>query len=421
MTDTDTTQTQTPAAPRYRYVIYSLVVLMNLMLGIAFLAPASVLPLITDAYDLNRSEGGFVVTSITLVFTALTIPAAIIVARWNIRFVFGIGWALLGITAFTPFLSDLPFLSSFWWFIVLRSVQGIGAAAVTPLTAGILMRWAPPGEVPNVNAVALASITVGLGIAQYLGPVLADWTSWEWALGIEGVIAAAGAVLFVILWREREAIGGAPPDPVKIGAILSVFKRRETWLMSFAVVGPWAQFITLNTWLPTFYEEERGLSLAMAGAMAGVFSLAGAPANIVGGAIATITGKRRPILIWSGLLVGAAGVTTIYAPVGIMLISTVVIAGFLHWIYEPTLFTIPIELPGSSPERAGAIWAAILTAGNGSSFFAPILAGFIIDETGSFLFGIALVCATSFTLFIAGILLPETGPGRLNTPQGART
>ena len=415
MVDTDTSESSAVAAPPYRFVIYALVVLMNLMLGIAFLAPASVLPLIMDAYDLTRSEGGFVVTSVTLVFTAATIPAAIIVSRWNIRVVIGIGWALLGITALTPFLTG------FWWFVALRSVQGVGAAAVVPLTAGIIMRWAPPREVPIVNAIALAFITVGLAVAQYLGPVLADWTNWEWAIGIEGFVAAGSAVLFVVLWRERELLGGIPPEPVKIGAILSVFRRRETWLLSFAVVGPWAQFIALSTWLPTFFEEERGLSLAAAGLMAGIFALAGAPANIIGGVVTTVVGRRRPIIIWSGLLIGAAGMTTMYAPVGILLFLAVLTSGFLHWIYEPSLFTIPIELPRTNPEQAGAIWAAILAAGNGSSFIAPIIAGFIIDETGSFVIGIAVICVTSFTLFVAGVLLPETGPGRLNTPQGART
>lgn len=415
MVDTDTSESSAVAAPPYRFVIYALVVLMNLMLGIAFLAPASVLPLITDAYDLTRSEGGFVVTSVTLVFTAATIPAAIIVSRWNIRVVIGIGWALLGITALTPFLAGI------WWFVALRSVQGVGAAAVVPLTATIIMRWAPPREVPIVNAIALAFITVGLAVAQYLGPVLAEWTNWEWAIGIEGFVAAGTAVLFVVLWRERELLGGIPPEPVKISAIVSVFRRRETWLLSFAVIGPWAQFIALSTWLPTFFEEERGLSLAAAGLMAGIFALAGAPANIIGGVVTTVVGRRRPIIIWSGLLIGAAGMTTMYAPVGILLFLAVLTSGFLHWIYEPSLFTIPIELPRTTPEQAGAIWAAILAAGNGSSFIAPIIAGFIIDETGSFVIGIAVICATSFTLFIAGVMLPETGPGRLNTPQGART
>ena len=92
-------------------------------------------------------------------------------------------------------------------------------------------------------------------------------------------------------------------------------------------------------------------------------------------------------------------------------------AGFLQWVYEPTLFTVPIELRGSSPERAGAIWAAILTTGNASSFVAPIVAGYIIDGTGSFILGIGSIAVFSFTMFFAAMFLPETGPGRLNAPR----
>ncbi len=399
------------AAPAYRFIIYALVALMNFTLGVTFLGPASVLPLITDAYDLTRSAGGFVVTSVTLIFTIASLPAAIIVARWNIRAVYGIGWAVMGFSAVTPFVEG------FWALIGIRALQGLGASVLTPLAAAIIMRWAPQREVPIVNAITLASLTVGLGVAQNLGPVLANWFGWEWAIGIEGLITLAGAVLFVVLWRERKTRGEPVSEPVTMAAIMTVFRRRETWLLAFAVIGPWAQFITLSAWLPTYYEEVRGLSLEVAGFTAAVFAFAGIPANIVGGLIATRTGRRRPILMWSGMLIGAAGMTAVFAPAGLLLYLAVIAAGFLQWVYEPSLFTVPIELPGSSPERAGAIWAAILTAGNASSFIAPILAGAITDVTGSFIPGFTAIAALSFTMFVATLFLPETGPGRLNAPR----
>ena len=411
MVDTGISESTARAAPPYRFVIYALVVLMNFSLGLMFLAPASLLPLITEEYGLSHSGGAFVVTSITLVFMVGSLPAAIIVSRWNTRAVYGIGWALMGCAALTPFVGG------FWALIGLRFVQGLGASALTPLTAAIIMRWAPEREVPIVNAVSLATLTVGLGVALYLGPILASWTSWQWAIGIEGLIALAGAALWLVLWRERRIEREAAAEPVTMAAIVSVLRRRETWLLAIAVIGPWAQFNTLSTFLPTFFEDVRGLSLESAGILAALFAFAGIPANILGGLIATITGRRRPILIWSGLVIGAAGMTTLYAPVGIILLIAVVTAGFLHWIYEPTLFTVPIELRGSSPERAGAIWAAILTTGNASSFVAPIVAGYIIDGTGSFILGIGSIAVFSFTMFFAAIFLPETGPGRLNTPN----
>ena len=399
------------APDSYRFVIYALVVLMNFTLGITFLAPASILPLITDAYDLSRSEGGFVVTGVTLVFTVASLPAAIIVARWNVRATYGIGWALMGCAALTPFFPG------FWALIGLRAVQGLGASVLMPLTAAIIMRWAPAREIPIVNAITLAALTVGLGAAQNLGPLLAGRFGWEWAIGIEGLIAIAGAALWLVLWRERAVIRNFVAEPVTMKAIMSVFRRRETWLLSFAVIGPWAQFITLSTWLPTYYTEVRGLSLGVSGFTAAVFAYAGIPANIIGGLIATRTGHRRPILMWAGLLIGAAGMTAVFAPAGLVLYLAVIAAGFVQWVYEPSLFTVPIELPGSTPERAGAIWAAILTTGNASSFVAPIFVGALTDFSGSFIPGFITIAALSFTMFFATLFLPETGPGRLNAPR----
>ena len=156
--------------------------------------------------------------------------------------------------------------------------------------------------------VSLATLTVGLGAALYLGPIFAGCELvGEWAIGIEGLITLAGAVLWLVLWRERRVERVIGAEPVTMAAIVSVLRRRETWLLALAVVGPWAQFNTLSTFLPTFFEDVRGLSLQAAGILAAVFAFAGIPANILGGIIATVTGRRRPILIWSGLLIGAAG------------------------------------------------------------------------------------------------------------------
>jgi hypothetical protein len=124
-------------------------------------------------------------------------------------------------------------------------------------------------------------------------------------------------------------------------------------------------------------------------------------------------------MIWSGLLIGAGGVATFVSPAGYVLLAAVLFTGLVQWAYEPALFTLPIELPGSSPERAGAIWAAILTVGNAASFVAPVFVGRVNDVTGSFIPGFAIVCATSLSLFVAALFIPETGPGRQNVEESA--
>ena len=70
-----------------------------------------------------------------------------------------------------------------------------------------------------------------------------------------------------------------------------------------------------------------------------------------------------------------------------------------------------MELKDSTPEKASAIWACMLTAGNASSFVAPVIVGLLFDITDNYLPGFILIFAISSSLFFASILLPETGTG----------
>ena len=400
-------------ASRDRFVIYGLIIFANATTGLNFLAPSPFLTLIIDDLEISRAAAGFLVTTMTLLVTAASIPASIFVVKWRMKPTFGLAWVLMGAGTL------IAFYSGFWALVGIRLVQGLGAAIQLPLIAGLIMRWAPEKELPTVNAAALAALTVGLGTGLVIGPLLAESAlGWSGAMAVEGGVGLVGAAIWFAVGRHAPAATGrtrAEPPPTSPWAVLDVFRSKTTWLLAFAVVGPWAQFTTLSAWLPTFFTDVRGMDLGVAGFTTAVFTMAGIPAALLGGVLITRTGTRRPILLWSGLLIGAGGVATFVSPAGYLLYGAVLFTGFLQWAYEPAIFTLPIELPGSSPERAGAMWAAMLTVGNAASFIAPVFVGFVRDQTDSFVPGFAIVCATSLTLFFGALFVPETGPGRKRT------
>lgn len=413
----------TSATPdRYRFVMYGLIVLANATTGLNFLAPSPFLTRIIDDLEITNAAAGFLVTTMTLLVTLGAIPASIVAVRWRLKPTFGLAWVLLGAGTL------IVFYSGFWAIVGIRLVQGLGAAIQIPLIAALIMRWAPEKELPAVNAISLAALTVGLGTGLVIGPQLAESSlGWSGALAVESSIGLVGAVLWFMFGRTAPvARGGALsaepsslPAPASPREVLGVFRSKTTWLLAIAVIGPWAQFTTLSAWLPTFFTDVRGMDLGVAGFTTAVFTFAGIPATLLGGLLITRTGTRRPIMIWSGLLIGAGGVATFVSPAGYILLAAVLFTGLVQWAYEPALFTLPIELPGSSPERAGAIWAAILTVGNAASFIAPVFVGRVNDVTGSFIMGFAIVCATSLSLFVATLFIPETGPGRSKTDERA--
>ena len=122
-------------------------------------------------------------------------------------------------------------------------------------------------------------------------------------------------------------------------------------------------------------------------------------------------GKRRPILMVSGGLLGITAFAAVISTTLPFIYLFVFLTGFLQWAYEPAIFTVPMELKDSTPEKASAIWACMLTAGNASSFVAPVIVGLLFDVTDNYLPGFILIFAISSSLFFASILLPETGTG----------
>lgn len=395
------------ASNRYRFVIYALLVGMNFVLGIAFLGPASLLPLIIDDYRISRAFAGFISAGMTVMVMTLSIPVGVLGSRWGLKRSLTAGWLLVGAGVLVPLLPGaLP-------LAIVRVVQGLGAATL-PLAAAVLMRWAPRKEFPAVNAATLASLTAGTAASLMMGPFLAGLWSWQSALGFQGALSLAGALFWMALAKEGPpGSSGDAQAVVRVADIAAVFRLRTTWLLAFAVTGPWAVFMALSSWLPTYYTEVRGLDLNVAAFTVAVFTIAGIPAALVGGVLTSRTGHRRPILMWAGVLLAIGAIVTVFAPAGLPLYLAVALTGMVQWAYEPAIFTLPLELPGSTPERAGAVTAAMVSVGNGTSFVAPVLVGFLRDATGSYVLGLTLVSASALTLFVAALFLPETGPGRV--------
>ncbi|MXZ63784.1 MAG: MFS transporter [Chloroflexi bacterium] len=92
----------------------------------------------------------------------------------------------------------------------------------------------------------------------------------------------------------------------------------------------------------------------------------------------------------------------------------------MSWIHFPSVITMPMEFPGATLERATLSVATLLTIGNVSGFFSPLMVGLLRDQTGSFGLGFTICVFFPLTLVVAGLLVPETGPrGRPRRAQAA--
>jgi MFS family permease len=124
-----------------------------------------------------------------------------------------------------------------------------------------------------------------------------------------------------------------------------------------------------------------------------------------------------PLIVVSGLMVGIMGLATFIVNNPAVIFTALAIYGFFGVLYMPVIYTIPMELPGMTPETGSLVLAVALSAGNFGGFMGPVIVGYLADFTGSYLAGFLICCALSFSLLIGGLLLPETGPREIRNTQ----
>ncbi len=387
---------------RYRFVIESIVLWLQVCIGLNFIAMAPLLPLIIEDYQIDRATASLLVGALPLIQTFLTVPASMLAAKIGQKRAYALGALLMSAGLLTP-------LGGFPMTLALRIVSGAGIAFVLPLSGAIVMGWFSLKSLPVVNSLNIVGQSLGIAIAMFAAPFLGLSLGWRAAPTIIGGITLAAAMAWLLLGRQSKQTDDVG-DASGSGTILQVLGQRTTILLGLAFVGGFGQNVAMSTWLPSYYSQVLGFPLETAGLMVSLIPLFGIVGALAGGFLPTIVGLRRPFIMASGLFLTVFGLGSFLLPSQPLLMGSLVMLGIFSFLFVPVAFTLPMELPGATPVKVGMMLAVALSMGNFAGFLSPLLVGFLTDLTGTYLLGLSIAAVSSLTLFICGALLPETGP-----------
>jgi ACS family hexuronate transporter-like MFS transporter len=249
---------------------------------------------------------------------------------------------------------------AFWRFVL-----GFGEAGNWPGAAKSIAEWFPPRE----RALGMGIFNTGAAVGGALSPPLIAWlaSGWGWrpTFVITGVLGLLWLCLWLLLYRvpqehpwlgddERAYILEGQREALTAGRV----DRRLTWLELLRYRQVWAvvvgRFLTdpiwwlYVFWLPSYFQDARGFSLAQVGWSAWFPFLAAGVGALTGGWASgyliargwTMDRARKTVMAVGALLV-PAGILAMRAesPYVALAWMGVVLFGFQVWINN--LQTLP--------------------------------------------------------------------------------
>ncbi|MCH8745645.1 MAG: MFS transporter [Chloroflexi bacterium] len=385
----------------YRFVIAGLVLVAHLGVGVNFFVVSPLLPLVIQDYGISSATASLLIALALLVAAAFGLPGGALIARLGLGRVFTLGGFMVGLPVFSPIAPNYETL------LVLRMGYGMGFALILTATGPLLMQWFSRKEFLAITSLNTAIISLGIALSVSTAAPIAAVIGWQNTLGIFGAVALLGAVAWVFFGRAAKVATGGDASRISSRELYGVLKNRAIMLLVVADAGVLVQYTALTSWLPTFYNEERGFSLSQAGFVTGLLPLVGVFAVLLGGYLPSRIGHRRMIFIVPGVMVVLGGLGSFLVGNAIGIYLAIILLGLGSWLYVPLLLSLPMELPGMTPEKVAIVWGSFVTVGGLGMFVAPILVGMLRDLSGEFSPGFLLCALAGWSLLAAGIFMPK--------------
>ena len=229
-------------------------------------------------------------TSFVIFFTVLGVPFGRLADRGSRK-----NMIAAGLAVWSLFSGLTGFATGFWTLFLCRVMVGVGEATLGPAALSLLSDYFPPRMRATVQSIYASGITLGSGLAFFLGGWIGANFGWRTAfyfLGFPGVIVA----VLVYFLREQQRGRTEVSAPKYTSNDWKLLFRSKPLRYHFAGYAMFALAAnSLSIWMPTFFSRVHGYSIATLGLVAGLTSLtSGIPSTVLGGFLSDRLRRFRP-------------------------------------------------------------------------------------------------------------------------------
>ncbi|WP_394352717.1 nitrate/nitrite transporter [Halorubellus sp. JP-L1] len=367
------------------------------------IAPASVIPLVRDGLQIGPTAAGWLVSVMYLTAVVLSVPVGVALDRFDVRNAVTAAALALLVAGVWGWVAATE--GSYWSLFASRALGGFAYVVFWNAGADVVGQAVDADVRATAVSAFTASAPVGFAFGQFGSPLVADAFGWPAIFPFFATVAVLGMATFLAATAGESFRDVVETPPASRAQFRSVFANRAVWTLATLSFLAFSLYLFLNTWLPSYLENQLDVSLALAGALTALFPAVGVVARTGGGVLSDrfFGGARRPVVVLSFLgttpaLVGFVAIAEVPA-----VVAFTVVSGFTIQLSLGLLFTYVTEVV---PEEVTTTAISTMTSvGLFGAFLAPIVAGELIERSGyqaAFLAGLVVA--------LAGVVLAWRAP-----------
>lgn len=363
--------------------------LISLFVAGMQIMPASVLTLVMSDLSASPTEAGWLVSLTLLMPAVLALPVGYGLDRFDNRRILVLG--VLVVVAANVWGWDAALRGAFLELLLVRLVTGVGIIMTWVSGANLVAAAFASGNTATATGIYTASAPLGYVVGQGLPPFVATHLDWEANFAVFAGLVGASALLFA-LTGYRTASRAETDRTASLADFRRVIGRRAVWIVALMSFAAYSLNLLFNSWMPTYLNQELGYSLADSGILVALFPLMGFFARTSGGVVSDrLLGEhRRPVPLGSFALTLPIVLVMAVTETPLVIVLLLVLSGYFAQMGVGLFYTHVTELVDE--HVAGSAIAVLTMASFTGGFSAPIIAGWLIEQTGSYLalFGYAL-------------------------------
>ncbi|WP_437365868.1 MFS transporter [Inquilinus limosus] len=357
-------------------------------------------------FGLKPDELGAVLSIFFLGYAIMQIPGGWLADRFGSKYV--VIATIAAWSVFTILTSQAWSLAS---LLVIRFIFGLAEGGFPSASVKGVAELVEKDSRPKFSALLTSSNYLGSMLAPLIMAPLIIAFGWRHAfeiVGVAGIVFAVGYFFAVPYRRPAPRVaesGGRPRTPVR-----DLMKNPLIWQLLVVWFGLSCVNKGLDSWMPTYLLQQRGLDLKSVGLLTPVPFLMATIATAIGGWVMTrfFPQREKYLLIGSAVLTGIF----LYAMYRSETIAGVIFFQSLVYFFKSFVLATVIALPTKvlADDQIGTGVGIVNTGGQSAGSVAPYVMGVLVASLGTY------DAAFNFLLVMTAVSVVAAATIRTRTP-----